>query len=79
MTEMQEQFPAMARDGRYADPLAFLTPADTSHVPVGRKCWSNFRLSHAGRAQPAFAQSTRSTPLNQRSLRYAGNASNNVH
>jgi hypothetical protein len=36
MPAMQEQLPAMAMDGRYAGPLAFPTPADTSHIPVGR-------------------------------------------
>src|SRR5438128_3038220 len=43
MPEMQEQFPAMARDGRYAGPQVLPASAGTSHFPVGRKCRSNFR------------------------------------
>jgi len=42
MPEMQEQFSAMIRDGRYAGPPVLQAPAGTSHIPVGRKCRSNF-------------------------------------
>ena len=38
-----------AMDGRYAGPLPFPTPADTSHIPVGRNCRSKFRRSMDGR------------------------------
>jgi hypothetical protein len=43
MPKMQEHFSAMAMDGRYAGPPVLPAPADTSHIPVGRKCRSNFR------------------------------------
>jgi hypothetical protein len=33
----------MAMDGRYAGPPVLPAPADTSHIPVGRKCRSSFR------------------------------------
>jgi len=32
--EMQEQFPAMAMDGRYVGPPVLPAPAGTSHIPV---------------------------------------------
>jgi len=43
MPEMQEHFPAKAREGRHAGPRVLPAPAGTSHAPVGRKCRSIFR------------------------------------